>query len=57
MFDRIVLACLGTFLLLFGVFSVTNLRVEWGTPIMGFAALIAGVICVIRAAVGGGLKT
>ncbi len=49
MFDRLVLACLGIFLLLFGLFSVTNIQVEWGKPIMGFAALVAGVICCIRA--------
>lgn len=57
MFDRLVLICLGVFLLLFGLFSVTNIQVEWGKPIMGFAALIAGVICCIRAAYGAGLKT
>jgi hypothetical protein len=57
MFDRLVLACLGVFLLLFGLFSVTNFEVVWGKPIMGFAALVAGVICCIRAAYGAGLRT
>lgn len=52
MFDRLVLICLGVFLVLFGVFSVTNIEVVWGRPLMGFAALVAGAICCIRAAVG-----
>lgn len=56
MFDRLVLACLGIFLLLFGLFSVTNIEVTWGRPIMGFSALVAGVICCIRAAYGAGLR-
>lgn len=51
-FDWIVLLCIGVFLLLFGIFSVTNIQIEWGKPIMGYAALIAGVICVIRAFAG-----
>ena len=46
--DKLVLVFLGVFLLLFGVFAVTNLQVEWGKPIMGFSALIAGVVCLIR---------
>ena len=49
MLDKFVLIFLGIFLLLFGVFAVTNIQVEWGKPIMGFSALIAGVICCIRA--------
>ena len=48
MFDRVVLICLGVFLLLFGLFTVTNFQVEWGKPIMGFSALIAGVVLLIR---------
>lgn len=42
-----VLLLLGVFLVLYGIFAVTNLRVEWSGPIMGFAALAAGVVCVI----------
>lgn len=49
MFDRIVLILLGIFLLLYGIFAVTNIKVEWGVPLMGFSALGAGVICLIRA--------
>lgn len=49
MTDKFVLIFLGVFLLLFGIFAVTNLKVEWGQPIMGFSALIAGAICLIRA--------
>ena len=54
MFDRVVLICLGVFLFLFGLFSVTNIDVVWGKPVMGFAALIAGAICLVRAFSGGG---
>ena len=48
MLDKLLLILLGIFLLLFGLFSVTNLQVEWGRPLMGFAALAAGVVCIIR---------
>lgn len=47
--DKLLLILLGVFLLLYGFFAVTNIRVEWGTPIMGFSALAAGVICLLRA--------
>lgn len=53
MFDRLLLMCLGVFLLLFGVFAVTNLEVMWGKGIMGLAALAAGVVCLIRACARG----
>jgi hypothetical protein len=43
---------LGIFLFLFGLYSVTNLQVEWGKPIMGFCALAAGIICLVRAIAG-----
>jgi hypothetical protein len=49
MFDKITLACLGIFLVLFGVLTVTNIDVTWSHPIMGFAALIAGVVCCVKA--------
>lgn len=49
MSDRIFLILLGVFLLLYGIFAVTNLRVEWGPTICGFAALAAGVVCLIKA--------
>lgn len=47
--DKLVLILLGVFLLLFGLFSVTNIQVEWGKPIMGFSALIAVAVCLFRA--------
>lgn len=47
MFGRVFLICLCIFLLLFGLFSVTNVEVEWGRPFMGFAALIAGIVGLI----------
>ena len=40
-----VLLCI--FLLLFGLFSVTNITVEWGRPVMGYSALIAGIVGLI----------
>ena len=49
MFDKLILICLAVWALLFGLFAVTNIRVEWGTPLMGFAALVLGIVCLIRA--------
>jgi uncharacterized membrane protein HdeD (DUF308 family) len=49
MFDRIVLICLAVFLLLFGLFAVTNVQIDSGKAIMGGAALVAGVALVIKA--------
>lgn len=43
--NRVFLVCLGIFLLLFGLFSVTTIGVEHGKTIMGFSALIAGAVC------------
>lgn len=50
MFDKLLLILLGIFLLLYGIFAVTNIDVVWGRPLMGFSALAAGVICIVRAA-------
>lgn len=47
-FDRFILLALAVWALLFGIIAVTNIRVEWGTPLMGFAALVTGVLCLIR---------
>jgi hypothetical protein len=47
--DKLLFILLGIFLLLFGIFSVTNIDVAWGKPIMGFAALAAGIVCLARA--------
>lgn len=49
MFDRLLLIFMGVFFLLYALFAVTNIEVAWGEPIKGFAALGAGVVCVIRA--------
>ena len=46
--DRVVLALLAIWAILFGIFSVTNVQVDWGRPVMGFAALILGVVCLIK---------
>jgi hypothetical protein len=48
---------LGVFLVLFGVFAVTNIQVEWGKPIMGFSALVAGIACIFLAFSGVRLTT
>ena len=44
-FNSVVWLLIGIFLFLFGLFSVTNITVEWGRPLMGFSALIAGACC------------
>jgi len=46
MIVKITWVALAIFLLLYGLFSVTNIEVAWGKPIMGFAALVAGVLIV-----------
>lgn len=47
--DALLLALLAAFLLLFGLFSVTNVEVVWGRPLMGLAALAAGVVAAVAA--------
>jgi len=49
MSDRIVLICLAIWALLFGLLHVTNIKIDWMVPIMGFAALVLGIVCLIRA--------
>lgn len=49
MIDKLFWILLSVFLLLFGIFAVTNLQVAWGEPLMGFCALAAGVVGLIRA--------
>lgn len=46
--QRAGLLALAIFLFLFGLFSVTNVDVTWGKPIMGWAAIIAGVLFLIQ---------
>jgi hypothetical protein len=40
---------LGIFLLLHGINSVSNIDVLWMDGLCGFAALIAGVLCLVYA--------
>lgn len=47
--DKLILILLGIWAVLWGVFAVTNLRVEWSGPLMGFAALALGIVCLVRA--------
>lgn len=49
MSDRLILICLAVWALLFGLFAVTNIEIAWGKPLMGFAALVLGIVCLIRA--------
>lgn len=48
MFDKAILILLAIWALLFGIAAVTNLQIVWMTPIMGLAALVLGVVCLIR---------
>ena len=52
MFGKILLIALAVFFLLYGLFAVTNITVVWGPTLIGFAALVAGVICTIAAFTG-----
>lgn len=47
--DKLILILLGIFLLLYGVAAVTNITIVWMTPLTGLAALVAGIVCLIRA--------
>lgn len=46
--DRWYLIPLGIFLLLFGINAVTNLQIVWMAPLTGFAALVAGIIILVK---------
>lgn len=45
----LLLALLALWALLFGLFHVTNIRVDWGHTIMGLAALALGIACIVAA--------
>lgn len=49
MFDRLLLALVGTFLLLYGIMHATNLQIVWMEPICAICALFAGAVCCVRA--------
>ena len=49
MLDKLLLIALAVWALIFGLLHVTNIQVAWGVPLMGFAALVVGIICLIRA--------
>lgn len=46
--DWMILLLLGIWSIVTGILSVTNVRVEWASTIAGFAALILGLVCLIR---------
>lgn len=50
--DKWVLLPLAVFFLLYGILAVTDTHVVWGPQLMGFSALVIGVVCVIRAVAG-----
>ena len=52
MWDRITLLCLAIWALMFGILAVTNIEVVWGRQLMGLAALILGIVCLVRFIVG-----
>lgn len=47
--DRLILICLAVWALLFGLSAVTNIDVVWGRPLEGLAALVLGIVCLVRA--------
>lgn len=51
--DWIALACMAVFFLLYGFLAVTSVKVEAASTIMGFAALVLGVVCVVKLFSGG----
>lgn len=48
MLDRLTLVCLAVWALIFGILHVTNIQVTWDRPLMGFSALVLGIVCLIR---------
>jgi hypothetical protein len=50
--SKLLLILLGVFLVLFGIFAVTNIRVTWGEPLMGIAALCAGIVALVLGLTG-----
>ena len=48
MIDKACFICLAIWAFLFGLSKVTNVVIAWMDPLMGFAALILGVMCLIR---------
>jgi hypothetical protein len=52
MFGKILLIAFAVFFLLYGLFAVTTIKVVWGETLIGFAALVAGIICTIAAFTG-----
>lgn len=50
MFDKVILILLGIFAILFGILTVWGeIAAKWMSPLMGFAALVLGAVCLVRA--------
>lgn len=47
--DKLFYGCLGVWAILTGIALVTNLEVVWMGPLTGLAALVLGVVCLVRA--------
>lgn len=50
--DRVLLVLLGVWALGYGLLAVTNIRVEWMATIVGYAALVLGILCLVRLVMG-----
>lgn len=48
MLDRVVLVCLAVWALITGLLVVTNIKIEWGPTIAGYAAFVLGIVCLMR---------
>lgn len=46
--DRLILILLAVFFMFFGIATVTDMNVLWSKPIIGYSAMIIGVVCIIR---------
>jgi hypothetical protein len=54
MSDKVVLICLAIWALITGLLAVTNIQITWGPTLAGFAALVLGIVCLIRVFAGRG---
>lgn len=46
--DKVERFCLGLWALIFGICYATNLVVAWMISAMGIAALVFGIVCLVR---------
>lgn len=48
MIDLALWISLGVFLLIIGLSRTTNITIQWSEPLSGFAAIIAGILCLVK---------